>query len=166
MSMTPLQARFVEEYLIELNAKEAAIRAGYSPKTAKQKGYALLKIPKIYAAIKAAKKARSERTEINQDEVLQELHHLAFSNLADIVEWGPDGATIKDSADLTPEQQRCVLEVTVTKTGKDTATTKLKLHDKKGSLELLGRHLGTFPNNVNLSGALGVRHEDAIKDLE
>ncbi len=73
MSMTPLQACFVEEYLKDVNAKEAAIQAGYSPKTAKQKGHTLLQIPKIRDAILAAMEARSKRTAIEQDKVIRGL---------------------------------------------------------------------------------------------
>lgn len=76
-NLTPKQARFVEEYLIDLNAKDAAIRAGYSEKAAKQKGYALLQMPAVQEAVTDAKKARSARTGVTQDEVIEGLLHEA-----------------------------------------------------------------------------------------
>ena len=73
MSLTPKQARFVEQYLIDLNAKDAATRAGYSAKTAKQKGHALLQLPAVQEAVTKAMAVRSARTEITQDEVIKGL---------------------------------------------------------------------------------------------
>ena len=163
--LTPKQARFVEEYLIDLNATQAAIRAGYSKKTAGQVGFENLKKPEIQKAVTEAMAARSERTEIDQDEVLREIHRLGFSNIADYVEWGPDGVRLKESANMSDEALRCILEVSETKTDKG-GTVKFKLHDKKGSLELLGRHLGLFKDNLNLGGTVGLRWEDALKELE
>ncbi len=73
MSLTPKQARFVEEYLIDLNATAAAKRAGYSERTAYAQGQRLLKHVEIAAAIQKAQDARSERTRINQDWVIERL---------------------------------------------------------------------------------------------
>jgi phage terminase small subunit len=165
MSLNARQARFVEEYLIDLNATAAAKRAGYSAKTAYSQGERLLKHVEVAAAVEEAKATRSRRTEIDQDEVLREIHRLGFSNIADYVEWGPDGVRLKESTDMSDEALRCVLEVSETKTDKG-GTVKFKLHDKKGSLELLGRHLGLFKDNLNLGGSVGLRWEDALKELE
>ena len=73
MSLTPKQARFVEEYLVDLNATAAAKRAGYSEKTAEQQGYQLLQKSSVQRAVTKAKESRSERTGITQDEVIQGL---------------------------------------------------------------------------------------------
>ncbi len=73
MSLTPRQARFVEEYLLDLNATQAAIRAGYSKKTANEQGARLLAKVSVRKAVAEARQARSERTEITQDEVIQGL---------------------------------------------------------------------------------------------
>lgn len=72
------QARFVEEYLVDGVATQAAIRAGYSPKTAHVTGCNLLKNPKVAAAISEAQKERAARTEITVDEILGELARLGF----------------------------------------------------------------------------------------
>ena len=75
--LTPKQQRFVDEYLIDLNATQAAIRAGYSPKTARQIGEQNLSKLDIQQAIEQAKAERSERTKITQDDVLKMWHDLA-----------------------------------------------------------------------------------------
>ncbi|MFQ9772226.1 MAG: terminase small subunit [Oscillospiraceae bacterium] len=91
--MTKKQKRFVQEYLIDLNATQAAIRAGYSPDTAGSIGNENLKKPEIKAAIDKAEAERSKRTGINQDRVLQEIAKLAFLNPTDVVDM--DEATVK-----------------------------------------------------------------------
>ena len=79
--MTKKQKRFVEEYLIDLNATQAAIRAGYSPATAKEIGCENLTKPNISEAIAKAMAERSRRTGVNQDRVLQELAKIAFAKI-------------------------------------------------------------------------------------
>ena len=71
--LTPKQQRFVDEYLIDLNAKQAAIRSGYSPKTAEQQGFQLLKKTSVSEAIEQAQKERQKRTLVTQDDVIRGL---------------------------------------------------------------------------------------------
>jgi phage terminase small subunit len=134
-----MQARFVEEYLLDLHATKAAIRAGYSPRSAQVTSSRLLDIPAIQQAIDRAIAKRSKRTEITQDMVVQELAKLAFADMADYVTWGPDGVTVRDLDDLPEGASRAVAEVTNTKRG-----GRVKLHDKKGALDSLAKHLGMF----------------------
>jgi len=78
--LTPKQQRFVEEYLVDLNGTQAAIRAGYAPKRAENQAYQLLQIPTVQAAIAAARQKLSDRTEITQDMVLKRLWAVATAN--------------------------------------------------------------------------------------
>lgn len=94
--MTKKQKRFVEEYLIDLNATQAAIRAGYSPGTAQQIGSENLSKLVISNAIAKAMADRSKRTGINQDRVLQELARIGFAKITDIID--PETAKIKEDA--------------------------------------------------------------------
>lgn len=71
--MTPKQKTFVDEYLLDLNATRAAIRAGYSPRTAEQQGYRLLRNVQVANAVKAAQAARADRTRKHSDWVLNQL---------------------------------------------------------------------------------------------
>ena len=84
--LTKKQERFAEEYLVDLNATQAAIRAGYSPKTAYSMGQRLLKNVEVQKAIQAAMEQRSKRTEITQDLVLDEIGKVAFHEAADYAE--------------------------------------------------------------------------------
>lgn len=86
MALTEKQKRFVAEYLVDLNATQAAIRAGYSEKTAGSVGNENLKKPEIQEALQKAIKDRESRTEITQDKVLGELGKVAFSKAADYSE--------------------------------------------------------------------------------
>ena len=104
ISLTPKQARFVEEYLVDLNATQAAIRAGYSERSARKQGHDNLKNPRIEAAITAAQAARSERTQITADQVVSELGMLAFSNMLDYMTVDDDGYGVVDLSKLTREQ--------------------------------------------------------------
>ncbi len=131
--LTPKQARFVEEYLVDLNATQAAIRTGYSVKNADKIGPELLGKTRVAQAVAEAIRARSERTEITADDVLKELALIGFANAGDYFDWGPDGVTLKAKEDLTPEQQAVVAEVSETKT-ENGGTIRLKLHDKRGAL--------------------------------
>ena len=150
-TLNPRQQRFVQEYLIDLNATQAAIRAGYSARTANEQGARLLAKVSVAAAVQAEMDKRAKRTEITADRVLKELALLGFANAEEYFIWGPDGVTIKDSAELTPEQTAAVAEVsqTVTEQG---GTIRVKLYDKRASLELIGRHLGMFKDVVEHKG--------------
>lgn len=227
--LTPQQARFVEEYLLDLNGTRAAIRAGYSPKTASQQAARLLANVKVKAAVAAAMEARSARVSVEADDVLRELWGVATADAGDLVEfrrdccrycWGkgfryqetaaerasrrrayeheleaaaeddeakvgefdelggvgfdprrpphPDcpecagegrgEAFIKDTRLLKPDARRLYGGVKVTKDG-----IEVKLHDKLGALQLVGRHLGMFKDKVEAD--VTVRHEDALDAL-
>lgn len=86
MALTPKQKLFVDEYLVDLNATQAAIRAGYSEKTAYSIGNENLMKPEIAKAIQNAQQKRQERTEITQDRVVQEIADNAFRPASDAQE--------------------------------------------------------------------------------
>ena len=145
MALTAKQQRFCDEYLIDLNATQAAIRAGYSPKTAEQAASRLLTIVKVSDEIKREMAERSKRTGINQDRVVQELAKLAFVNIADVVDL--DNAMVRRSA--TDEDLACIQSVKI-KPSEFGTEREIKLYDKKASLELLGRHLGMFKDKLEV----------------
>ena len=148
--MTKKQKRFVEEYLIDLNATQAAIRAGYSPDTAKSIGSENLTKPDIQARIAKAMAERSRRTGVNADRVLMELAKVAFVNASDVID--ADTATVK--ADALPEDTAAIQSVKVKTFGEDGLEREVKMADKLKALELLGKHLGMFKDKVELSGSL------------
>ena len=143
--LTAKQQRFCDEYLIDLNATQAAIRAGYSPKTAEQTASRLLTIVKVSDEIAREMAERSKRTGINQDRVVQELAKLAFVNIADVVDL--DSATVNQNA--ANEDLACIQSVKI-KPSEFGTEREVKLYDKKSSLELLGRHLGMFKDKLEI----------------
>ncbi len=151
MALTKKQKIFVDEYLIDLNATQAAIRAGYSPDTAGSIGSENLKKPEIRARIEKAMAERSKRTGINQDRIIMELAKIALLNPKGLVNF--DEATIKE--DATDEDVAAVASVKVkrfpTKDGEG-VEREVKMYDKTKALELLGRHLGMFKDKVEISG--------------
>ena len=121
MKLTPKQARFVQEYLIDLNAAQAAIRAGYSAKTARVIGHENLTKPDIAVAIEKAKAKRAERTELTSDMVVDELRKIGFANMADYMKSTPEGDPYLDFSALTPAQTAALSEVTVEDTSRAAA---------------------------------------------
>jgi len=150
MKLTPKQEAFVQEYLVDLNATQAAIRAGYSKRTAYRTGADNLKKPQIATAIAKAKVERAKRVEITADRVLEELARIGFANVRDLFEWDEESATFISSRDLTEEQAAAVASVKAetTRYTRDDGTTEtkikleLKTHDKLGALREIGKHLG------------------------
>jgi phage terminase small subunit len=123
--ITDRQQRFVEEYLVDLNATQAAIRAGYSAKTAASQGERLLRNVEISAALTAAQAVRSKRTEITQDYVLD--------NLRSVVE-------------------RCMqAEAVLDREGQPTGEFTFNAAGANKGLELLGKHLGMFVNKIEIN---------------
>lgn len=155
--LTPKQERFVQEYLLDLNITKAAIRAGYTPTTADKVGYQLLGKTRVSEEINKAMEARSVRTEIKSDNVLQEIAKLGFANIKNIFD--KDGKFIPVHK-LPPEVAASLVEVTeriIKKEGDSVVIErKYKLADKKSSLELLGKHLKLFTDKIehNINGKM------------
>jgi phage terminase small subunit len=137
--MTPRQKRFVDEYLRDANGTRAAIRAGYAEVSARHHAHNLLRRPEIAAAIAEAEAARAERLRVSADRVLEELARVAFADLTRLVEWGPEGATVKAWGSVPGDETAAVAEVVVGPAG-----VRLRLHDKLRALDALCRHLGLY----------------------
>ncbi|WP_312594395.1 terminase small subunit [Comamonas terrigena] len=110
MELTPKQERFVAEYLIDLNATQAAVRTGYSAKTAASQGARLLKQGGVARAVQAAQQARAVRTEITQDRVLQELARIAFFDIRRL--YRADGS-MKDPCELDADTAAALASIEV-----------------------------------------------------
>lgn len=163
--MTQKQKRFIEEYLIDLNATQAAIRAGYSPDTAQQTGSENLSKPVIRAQIDRAMAERSKRTGVNAERVIQELAKIAFVNAAEVID--PKTAMVKE--DALPEDTAAIQSVKVKTFGEDGLEREIKMADKIKALELLGKHLGMFKDKLELSGSLDTEKsklDDLIGQME
>ena len=128
MPLTAKQARFTEEYLVDLNATQAAKRAGYSAKTAGAVGHKLLKKAEIAAALEEAMQQRAERTELTQDWIIER---------------------------LVANAERCMqAEPVLDREGKKTGEYTFQAAGANRALELLGKHLGMFAD-IQKHGAVG-----------
>lgn len=142
--LTDKQKRFCEEYLIDLNATQAAIRAGYSKDTARSTGSENLSKPDIVDYIASLQESRSERTKITADMVLQELAKIGFSDIKNY--YSEDKEPI-DITQLENKLTAAVAQIKVTETSGDwgtKVTKEFKLHDKISALEKIARHIGFF----------------------
>ena len=144
--MTDKQKRFVDEYLIDLNATQAAIRAGYKPDNAQQMGSENLSKPVISSAIAKAMAERSKRIGINQDRVIRELARIGFAKITDIVD--PETAKIRENA--SEDDLACIQSIKI-KPNEFGTEREVKLYDKKSALVDLGKHLGMFKDRMDLS---------------
>jgi phage terminase small subunit len=170
------QALFVDEYLIDLNATQAAIRAGYSQRSAPEQGYDNLRKPHIAAAIQAAMDRRSAKLEITAEAVLQETAKLGFANMLDYVAVDERGSVRVNLSRLTRDQASAIIELTVEETverasGSGASTsitvrrTKFRLADKLGALEKLGKHLKLFTEKMETSVDVNSSAESAKQQL-
>ena len=161
--LTEKQKRFVEEYLIDLNATQAAIRSGYSTDSARQIGTENLSKPSIRAYIDREMAERSRRTGISQDRVIRELARLAFVNANDVIDI--DEATLKSGAseDDTAAIASVKVKTIPTKEGEG-VEREIRLNDKLKALELLGKHLGMFKEKLEIEGKVPVQIVDDIDD--
>lgn len=171
-ALTPKQRRFVEEYLLDMNATQAAVRAGYSQRTANEQGAQLLANPKVREVIDAAKIKRSEKTEIDAQRVLEEIAAMAFYDPAELI-----GIIRELAGDAECRPSEGVIEMN----GKRYAVTgitspahiaglpenvrraivgwswdrnenfTLKLADKSKALDQLARHLSLYNDRLEVS---------------
>lgn len=147
MNLTEQQQKFCDEYLIDLNATQAAIRAGYSAKTAAEQSSRLLRIVKVRNQIDKLMAERSKRTGVNQDRVIRELAKIAFVNPNDVINI-KDGS-VKENANI--DDLACIQSIKVKTVDGEKGYSEereVRLNDKMKALELLGKHLGIFTEKI------------------
>lgn len=152
--LTDKQKKFVEEYLIDLNATQSAIRAGYSPKTANEQGARLLANVSVQEAISKAMAERSRRTGINQDRIVQELARIAFVKITDVVD--PDGEINTNASD---DDLACIESYKVEDSDSvngSSSKREVKLASKIKALELLGKHVGMWNDKIQVDVSIPV----------
>lgn len=161
------ESRFVEEYLVDLDPKRAAIAAKYSKTMAHTKAYQWVSSsklkPHVYAAIQAGRDKLTQRTELSQEMVIAEMRRIGFSDIRKVVKWGErpiNGNTDDDaraypvelvsSEDIDDDTAAAISEVALTSQG-----VKIKMYDKQSALLNLGKHLGAFPTRLEHGGPNG-----------
>ena len=163
MALTAKQQRFIAEYLIDLNAAQAAIRAGYAVKGAKDQAYQLMQRPEVVAAVKEAIEARNQRVQVDADYVLNRLTEIDQMDLLDILD---DDMSIKPLSKWPKVWRQSLSGFDIAEmfegVGKERDLVglmkKIKWPDKVKNLELLGKHVNVnaFRENVNHSGSINL----------
>jgi len=169
--LTPKQQRFAEEYLIDLNATQAAIRAGYSENSAKDIACENLAKPNIADAIANAQQERSERTQVKADDVVRELARIGFS---DIRKAFTENGNLRSPTNWDDETAAAIssIEVVARNTGQTDEignkvverVHKLRFWDKNSSLEKLAKHLGMFTEKREVLAEITVKDERSPQD--
>jgi phage terminase small subunit len=170
--LTPRQERFVKEYLIDLNGTQAAIRAGYSARTAKEQAFDLLTRPHIREAVEKGRARIAAKLDISVERIVNELAKIGFSNMADYMRVGGDGDPVLDFSGLDRDKSAALSEVTVDRyvegggdEARDVKRVKFRLHDKRAALVDLGKHLGMFTEKHEHSGEISFTFAEGDKNL-
>lgn len=156
MALNDRQSKFVDEYLIDLNAAKAAVRAGYSERSARSIGQENLTKPDIQAAIQEKLAARSKRTEISQDRVLLEIARLAFNDPRRAYDENGNLLPVKDWPDEVAAAIKSVKVTEIKEEDKDGnmivigTTNEVSFWDKGKQLELAARHLGMLNDKIQI----------------
>lgn len=151
--MTNKQKRFCEEYLIDLNATQAAIRAGYSPDSASTIGGENMRKPQIRARIDKAMAEQSKRTGINADRVIRELARIALLNPKNVVDF-TDATVLENASDDDLAAVASVRVKIIPTADGNGIEREVKFYDKPRAIEQLGKHLGMFTDKVEHSGSI------------
>jgi phage terminase small subunit len=180
MALTPKQQRFVEEYLVDLNALQAAIRAGYSPTSAPATSSRLLDNRNVAEAIAAGQAERSKATGITVERILLEMGRLAFSDHRQ--GFNPDGS-IKPPSEWSDDFAATVAAIEFEKApapvkaakGRKTKAVadqvapariaKLRFWDKGKAVDMLAKHMGMFVEKIELGGQVQVTNTDLLQRL-
>ena len=156
MKITPKQERFIKEYLVDLNATAAAIRAGYSEKTAHMIGFENLKKPEIIEKLRATQEALSKEIKVEIKRVILELCCLSFYNVQDMFDEENNLRSVRDMPEQTARaitgveetvQERVVRTSEEETVVRRTRKLKYKLGKKDSALDKLARHLGVYLEN-------------------
>lgn len=159
--MTSMQRLFCHEYLIDLNGTEAAIRAGYSPLSAAQISYDLLRISEVKKRIEELMDKRASKIDLSADKVLQEIAKIAFVDIRDLFTEDGDIKPVSEwNETLAASVAGLEIEALFEGFGQDRQqigkTKKIKMNDKLKALELLGRHLVLFKDKIEVGGLDGL----------
>jgi len=162
--LTARQERFVDEYMIDLIATQAAIRAGYSAKHASNIASNLMGKNQVLEAIARRMALRSKRTGIIADRVLRELARVGFANITDVADTAT--VSVKEDADCddTAAIQSIKVKTIPTDDG-DIVEREIKMHDKLKALEQIGRHLGMWNDKLQLNATLNTKFDDIISQV-
>lgn len=148
-----MQRVFAEQYVVDFNGTQAAIRAGYSENSAAQQASRLLNHDKVQLYLQYLISDRSKRLQVTGDKIVQEIAKIAFANAQDLVDYFDGNVLFNDLDNI--EFPEIIKNITVKEVLKDGARigqiAKIEVYDKVKALELLGKHTALFTENLNLT---------------
>lgn len=160
--LTTKQRRFVDEYLVDHNATQAAIRAGYSAKTASETAYENIRKPQIEIAIQEALQKQQARTEITADWTLKEIYRLASFDPRKMYD---ENGNLKKIADMDDDTAACIGGIDVQESPLGEVTKKFKIWDKNTALGNLAKHFKLLVDRLEASGPGGGPIEQTITNF-
>lgn len=149
MALTPRQQRFVDEYVVDLNATQAAIRAGYSPRTANMQGNRLMAKDSIKARVNERRASIARSLEITQERIAREYARIAFADMRQFARVDGGGIVLTDSDEWSDDDAAAVAELSETRT-ENGGSIRFKLHSKVAALDSLAKMLGMFPKETKI----------------
>lgn len=159
MALTEKQEEFCKQYLLDLNGKQAAIRAGYSAKTADVIAGQLLRKTSVKAQIDRLMAKRGQRVEVKADQVVRELCRIAFADIRKAVTWDASGVSVMPSDLIDEETGAAIAEVSQTQHG-----VRVKMHSKTEALAKLAQHLGMLIDRKEHTGKISLEVAEEIVD--
>jgi phage terminase small subunit len=153
-AMNDRQRLFVKEYLADPNAAEAARRAGYTLRNARAVASRLLRKPEIAALVAKGTEQRAEKKRVTADRVIEELGRMAFADIRNFIDWGPEGVKLRDKSALDSDDAAAIADVEAK--GANGQIGRLKLYDKLAALNALARHLGMIGGRTALGRRISI----------
>jgi phage terminase small subunit len=175
MALTAKMERFCQEFLVDMNATKAAIRAGYSEKTAHVIGQENLRKPVIMERLAELQQKTLHKLEVTRERIMEEYAKIGFSDITDYLEVEEYDAKDYDNGgfrketrviihpteDMPKRKTAAIAEVRQTKEG-----IAIKLHDKKGALDSMARYLGMFKDKLEVTGSMRTEILHDLKKLD
>jgi phage terminase small subunit len=153
--LTPRKVKFCHEYVVDRNAYQAAMRAGFAEKTAQKQSFALLKEPAVAALIEELSAKQMKRIEVTADMVIARLASIGFASVGDYAAWDDQSCTLNPKESLSTEQLAAIQEIKNDFDPKlGMGSTKVRLKDSVRALELLGKYFKLFTDKVEHTGTL------------
>lgn len=159
MALTAKQTEFCKQYLVDLNATQAAIRAKYKASSAENIGRQLLRKKGVAAEIARMMAKRAQKTEVKAEQVVRELARVAFADIRKALTWGPEGVHIVPSELVDDETAAAIAEVSQTQHG-----IRVKMHSKPEALAKLAQHLGMLIDRKEHTGKISLEVAEEIVD--
>lgn len=148
--LTEKEERFCQEFLVDLNGRQAAIRAGYSEKTAAQIASKTLAKADVSERLAELMKKKADKLEITQERVLKELARVAFSDARKVMSWDAKGVTLKSSDEISDDDAATVSEV-IHRISNQGKSVGIKMYDKLSALDKLGKYLELFSDDSKVT---------------